>query len=66
MKVAGSYIRLAMARAAFAAPASGAHGGAGQELARDSLLTGELLPGLAAGPDVSNRCLRSRTTSRPP
>ena len=25
-----------------------AHGGAGQELARDSLLTGELLPGLAA------------------
>ena len=29
-----------------------AHGGAGQELARDSLLTGELPPGLAAGPDV--------------
>ena len=38
-----------------------AHGGAGQELARDSLLTGELPPGLAAGPgaaDVGARGLR--------
>ena len=80
MKLAGSYCRLfvhdvhACACAYTADHGEGrlrsagvaAHGGAGQELARDSLLTGELLPGLAAGPDVSNRCLRSRTTSRPP
>ena len=37
-----------------------AHGGAGQELARDSLLTGELLPGPAAGPDVP--CIESGPT----
>ena len=74
MRVAGSLLLVICARCACACaytaanhgggrPRSAgvaAHGGAGQELARDSLLTGELPPGLAAGPDVP--CIESGPT----